>query len=546
MLSLLAILPILAALIMMTCFKVSPAKALPFSWAGCATIGYFIWDMKIKAIIAASILGVLKSLDILFIIFGALLLLNVLKKSKAIDVINNSFSSITLDRRIQVIIIAWLFSGFIEGAAGFGAAPALAAPLLAGLGFPSLIAVCIALIGNTMPVPFGGVGIPVITTCSTLSANLERVYLDPAAFQKTLLDILTTISGLSGLFIPLILIIFMVILAGGKNKFAAIKEITPLAIASGLAYNIPWKLSAIFLGPELPSMAGAIVGLPIILMMLKFKLLVPKNVYRFPDEENNVTRTSPISNSAQLTNITNSITPLQAWMPYACIALYLFITRLPILKVGTFLNTYFPKVKISSILSIDGTSLNWNILNNPGLLPFTLFAIIFALVWKLNHNEITNIFTQTIKQITPAAITIGSSVALVMIMVLSGNNVNKPGMLLTVAKSAADLFGQSYLICAPFIGVLGAFFGGSCTVSNILFASLQFDTANLLKLSPELACALQNAGGGIGCMVRISGIVATCATVNAKGKEGKIIIYCTIPVIILTLLTLFFAYIIYV
>ena len=154
MLSLLAILPILAALIMMTCFKVSPAKALPFSWAGCATIGYFIWDMKIKAIIAASILGVLKSLDILFIIFGALLLLNVLKKSKAIDVINNSFSSITLDRRIQVIIIAWLFSGFIEGAAGFGAAPALAAPLLAGLGFPSLIAVCIALIGNTMPVPF--------------------------------------------------------------------------------------------------------------------------------------------------------------------------------------------------------------------------------------------------------------------------------------------------------------------------------------------------------------------------------------------------------
>ena len=546
MLTLLAILPIFAALIMMTCFKVSPAKALPISWAGCATIGYYFWDMKIKAIIAASLLGILKSLDILFIIFGALLLLNVLKKTKAIDVINNSFSSITLDRRIQVIIVAWLFSGFIEGAAGFGAAPALAAPLLAGLGFPSIIAVCVALIGNTMPVPFGGVGIPVITTCSTLSANIERSSLDPEIFQKTLLDMLTTISGLSGLFIPLILIIFMVILAKEKNKIKVIKEITPLALAAGLAYNIPWKLAAIYLGPELPSMAGAIIGLPIILIMIKLKLLVPKNVYRFPDEKNNPTILETTNNTINTENNSNFLlTPLQAWMPYACIALYLFVTKLPILHIGSYLNSIFPRIKISSILSVNGTSLNWNILNNPGILPFTLFAITFAIVWKLNHKDIGKIFTQTIKQITPAAITIATSVALVMIMVLSGNNVAKPGMLLTVAKSAANLFGQSYLICAPFIGVLGAFFGGSCTVSNILFASLQFDTAMFLNLSPELTCALQNAGGGIGCMIRISGIVATCATVNAKGKEGKIIIYCSIPVVILTLLLLLFAYLIY-
>jgi lactate permease len=458
MLFLLAILPIFAALIMMTCCKVSPVKALPISLAGCATIGYFVWDMEVKAIVAASLLGILKSLDILFIIFGALLLLNVLKKTKAINVINDSFSNITLDRRIQVIIIAWLFSGFIEGSAGFGAAPALAAPLLAGLGFPSIIAVCVALIGNTMPVPFGGVGIPVITTCSTLSANLERCNMNPELFEKTLLEMLTTISGLSGLFIPLILIITMVILAKEKNKVKVVKEITPLALAAGLAYNIPWKLAAIFLGPELPSMAGAIVGLPIILLMVKFKLLVPKNVYRFPNEEDSPTNIISKDNSSSNLNLGSiAITPLQAWMPYACIAIYLFVTRLPIFKVGTLLNEVYPNIKISSILAVKGTSLNWNILNNPGILPFTLFAISFAIFWKLNAKDIKDIFVQTTKQITPAAITIASSVALVMIMVLSGNNLEKPGMLLTVAKTAANLFGQSYFFCAPFIGVLGAF-----------------------------------------------------------------------------------------
>jgi lactate permease len=104
--------------------------------------------------------------------------------------------------------------------------------------------------------------------------------------------------------------------------------------------------------------------------------------------------------------------------------------------------------------------------------------------------------------------------------------------------------GRAYLISAPFIGVFGTFFAGSCTVSNILFVPLQFNTAIQLNLSPSLVVALQNIGGGLGSMIRVSGVIAACATVNAIGKEGKIILLNSIPALIMTLLTVAAAFII--
>ena len=135
-----SILPIPAALVLMTKFKMKPGMALPFSLALTALFGYFVWDMPIGQICAVSLFGILKSLDIILIVFSAVFLLNILKRNHSMEIINNTFAGISPDRRIQMVIIAWLFSSFIEGAAGFGSAPALAAPLLAGLGFPVITA----------------------------------------------------------------------------------------------------------------------------------------------------------------------------------------------------------------------------------------------------------------------------------------------------------------------------------------------------------------------------------------------------------------------
>ena len=184
MYALLALLPIFTALVLMSKFKVSPPVSLLIALAMTGLLGCCLWGMKPLYVTEVSLLGALKAFDIIFIIYGAILLLNILRETGALESINRSFSQISQDRRVQTIVIAWLFCGFIEGAAGFGAAAALGAPLLVGLGFPAAAAVAVALICNTMPVPFGAVGTPALTVCSTLSGNLEKAGIPVAGFMK--------------------------------------------------------------------------------------------------------------------------------------------------------------------------------------------------------------------------------------------------------------------------------------------------------------------------------------------------------------------------
>ena len=223
----LAMLPIFAALVMMTAFRIAPSKAIPTAFLGCVVLALTTWSVDPLAVLGAAISGSYKSLDIIFTIYGAVLLLNVLKKGKAVATINSSFNSVTGDSRIQILLVAWLFSGFIEGAAGFGAASALAAPILTGLGVPAMTAVCVSLICNTLAVPFGAVGIPLITTFVTLGENVCRTGLTQAQFSANVINSLTAISGLSGIFIPFaavsFAILFMNILTPYISSFTARK-----------------------------------------------------------------------------------------------------------------------------------------------------------------------------------------------------------------------------------------------------------------------------------------------------------------------------------
>ena len=211
MLCLLALLPIAVALILMSQLKVRPSWALLSAMGLTAILGCTVWHMTPLLAAAAMLQGALKSLDIILIIFGAILLLNILRASGALTALNGSFSCLSRDRRVQVVVIAWLFSGFIEGAAGFGAAAALAAPLLVGLGFPATSAVAVALICNTMPVPFGAVGTPALTCASALSAALERAGAEPGAFMAQAVTQTAAIFAVAGSLLPLLAGAFMIL-----------------------------------------------------------------------------------------------------------------------------------------------------------------------------------------------------------------------------------------------------------------------------------------------------------------------------------------------
>lgn len=532
MIAVLALTPIIAAMILMGAFRVSPPISLTVALIASACLGFWGWEMPAGLILGASALGALKALDIILIIFGAILLLNVLERSGALEVINGSFSKISADRRIQTVILAWLFSGFIEGAAGFGAAAALTAPLLVGLGFPSVAAVAVALICNSMPVPFGAAGTPVITVGKTLSEALSAVGIDQGGFMSQVVEQTAGIFAASGTFLPLIAVSFLVLTTSRERRFFSILEITPFCLFSGLAFTVPWYLTARFLGPELPSMLGVVVGLPIVILSVKTGFLIPTRVWRF-----GVAGNAEISSAGVAASPVPAqrISVVKAWLPYAAIAAILVVTRLEFLPFREMLSSFGHIVVDKGFLP---AKFDWAFFNNPGVIPFFPVAVISGLCFGLKPGEIFGVCRASEKQIRSAAIAIIASVAMVQIMVFSGRGSgDMPEMLSAIAQAAAALAGSAFPVISPLIGALGTFFSGSCTVSSILFVSIQFDTAKLLALPQETLVALQLVGGGIGSMVRISGVIAACATVNAGGKEGRLMAICCVPVVILSLLS---------
>lgn len=160
--ALLAILPILTTAVLLIGLRVAARTAMPLVYVLAAAIGWFAWKMSFAQIIAASIQGLFVTFDILFIIFAAILLLNTLKHSGGISVIRTGLATISSDRRIQVVLITWLFGSFIEGASGFGTPAAITAPLLVALGFPALAAVMLGMMVQSTPVTFGAVGTPIL------------------------------------------------------------------------------------------------------------------------------------------------------------------------------------------------------------------------------------------------------------------------------------------------------------------------------------------------------------------------------------------------
>jgi len=543
----LAILPILIALSLMAIFRLPASRALIIAFASVVIIALFYWKMDFKVIAAFSLLGVLKSLDILFIIFGAILLLNMLRKTGLIRVITSGFSNISPDRRIQAIIIAWLFGAFIEGSAGYGTPAALVAPLMVGMGFPPLAACMVALIANSTPVPFAAAGTPVIITLKTIEADIVGAGLSFAGFSRDLTTIITVILGAGGLFVPAIIAFVITFVFGKDRRLRSFLEILPFAFFSGLVFVIPYYLLGRFAGPEFPSIISSLIGLLAVIAAAKFKFLVPRNTWDFPAAEKPASKkedlTAKDNEKLLLSEPEKPASLIAAWAPYIVIALYLFISRIPMLGIKDPLRSVV--IRIPSLLGVAAADYSFEVLYNAGLFPFVLVALLTGIWRKIKGREIGRVTLATARQVQPIAIALFCAVALVQVMMNSNlNNSGLPGMLTQIAGRLAESTGPVYLLVAPFIGILGAFVSGSCTVSCIMFGSLQFQTALLLNLSPLVIVGLQVAGGAIGNMFCINNVIAVGATTGTTGSEGKIIAMNMLPALFYTLLAVFVGWII--
>jgi len=366
---------------------------------------------------------------------------------------------------------------------------------------------------------------------STLSTDLESLGINAELFKMTLSKYTALTHMFVGTFIPLLALMLLTKVFGKEKSIKPALEAAPFAIFAGLAFTVPYYLIAVTLGPELPSLVGALIGLGIIITAAKRGFLVPKTEWDFPHRDQwDQTWKSNVDTG----NIGETKMSLfKAWLPYIIIAVILVVTRIPALGIKSMLTgqvIHFP-----AFFGIDKAyGLKWAYL--PGTIPFILVALITHKLHNMSKEDIKASWINSFKQVKGAALALFAGIALVQLMLNSGTNAAQiPSMLTIMAQSLASIAGNGYIIVSPFIGVLGAFMSGSNTVSNILFSSLQFQTASLLNMPPVYIVALQVVGGGIGNMVCINNVVAVCATVGVVGMEGQLIKRNAIPMVVYSL-----------
>ncbi|PSN19002.1 L-lactate permease, partial [filamentous cyanobacterium CCP5] len=320
--SLFALLPILSVFLLLVVARRPASQAMPGALVVTVAIATLIWQVPFLHIAASVVQGVVIAVEILLIVFGAILLLNVLQESGAISVIRRSLLGLSADRRVQVIVIAWLFGSFIEGASGFGTPAVICVPLLVAVGFPALAAVMAALIIQSTPSTFGAVGTPVLFGIATGLEGSESVESLLSQQNLSLLDYVTRIGSgaavihaIVGTLIPLLLVVMLTALFGRDRSAREGLQLWPFALFSGLAFTLPYGLTAVLLGPEFPSMIGGLVGLIVVIVAIRQGWFQPHTPWQFPEPDQWPDAWSGSLNP-ELRSPPPSMTVLKAWLPY--------------------------------------------------------------------------------------------------------------------------------------------------------------------------------------------------------------------------------------
>ncbi|MFC6256071.1 L-lactate permease [Kocuria oceani] len=528
-LSLLALLPLLLVGVLLAGFRWPAKFAMPVGYFAAVIVALVVWQMSFTGVLAATVEGLIVAITMLYIVFGALLLLSTLTVGGAMATIRAGFNNISADRRIQAIIIGWLFGSFIEGVSGFGTTAAVVAPLLLAMGFPAMAAVMIGLIVQSTPVSFGAVGTPILVGVANglggdpaVAQRVEVLGVTMPEFINSIGFYTAAIHAIVGILIPLILVTLLTGFFGPERRFRDGLAVWPFAVYASLAMTVPYVLVARFLGPEFPSMFGGLLGMVLVMYTSSRGFLMPKDTFQFGPRADWPTRWMGTIEPAEATDVSTHMSTVRAWAPYALMAGLLVATRViaPLKEWLTGLAIPFE--------NILGTEITTTV--QPFYLPgfVLILASAFAyLLHRMNSREIAQTLKISAGQLAGTAAALLFAVPLVRVLIQSGPALNESGlssMPVTLAEGAAAISGSSWPVIAPWIGALGAFVAGSNTVSNLTFSQFQFSTGAAIGLDrPELVVAAQAVGGAGGNPIAIHNIVAASATVGLLGREGDLL-----------------------
>lgn len=436
----------------------------------------FYWKIYPISILNSLTKGLLVAIDIYLIIFGALFFLEVTKDLKIINNLSHFLKIYFKDLRVQVIFLAWFFSNFIEGTAGFGTPAAIVVPILISLGISPLSAVIISLLGNSTSGIFGAAGTPIRTGFAGLDTTNIAQY--------------GSLLNFVGILVP----IFMIFVLSKEQKQIPKNEqknfffnMIPFAIWSGIAFVLPVFLIAPF-GQEFATIFGSIIGLLIVLITTKFGFLIPKKNYHF----------------TQIENLKERLPTYKIIFPYLTLVFLLIIGKF-------FLGTI-------NINFAWGFKYVFNLFN-PGF-AFFISGIIISFLWGKNELTKTKILFAIKKAYEPFLVIISMS-CIAQLMINSNNNFSQiPSMLNLISK----IFETHYLVFfSPFIGAFGAFITGSITVSNIMFGNLLSEASKNLNLNTAIVLSATLVGAAAGNMIALADVLVASTVAGIENKTREVL-----------------------
>ena len=426
-----------------------------------------------------------------WIVFWAIVLYRITVETGNFELIKDSLGNLTGDRRLQAILIGFALSGFIEGAAGFGTPVAVAAAMMTGLGFSPFYAAAICLIGNTSPVAFGSIGIPIVTLAGITGLPL--------------LDL----SGAAGrILAPVSLIVpgYMVYVMAGR---AGLAGVLPAAAACGISFAVTQYYVSAYIGPQISAISSSMVAIVVLVALLK--LWKPKQSFELEGS-------APAA--AVRTQHSFGRTVL-AWSPYLLLVLFVVLWGLD--SVKAFLNTVTRPIpwpglhnQIERIPPVVAKAAPYAAVFNLNWLSAAGTACLFAtlgscVVLRVSPARYGRILAATTRQMFLPLVTIATVLALAFLM-------NYCGATATLGLAFAAT-GVLFPFFSSMLGWLGVFLTGSDTSSNALFGSLQRITSERLGLDPVLMAASNAAGGVMGKMISLQSIAVAAAATGLRGED---------------------------
>ncbi|WP_079708966.1 L-lactate permease [Paraliobacillus ryukyuensis] len=516
MLLIAALSAIIVPFITLVLLKMPATKGMTISALIVIIISYAAWGMQTNIILSSLLQAGHKTLTILWILFGAIIILNTLRHTGAINRINQGFHIISEDMRVQAIIVAFLFGSLIEGASGFGTPAMVTGPLMIALGFRPLAAATIALIADSTAVPFGAVGTPVAVGLSNIP-GASVPFFHQIAQQVTLQDLF------AGTFIPFILVAILTTFFGKGNGIKAALPMLPWTLFIGILYTGSAFVYAGLVGYEFVSILASLTVLLVATFTAKKGWILPKTDWQEAMDE-----------AFELDSTPSKMGLLTAWAPYLVVVVLLLLTRI-IPWLNRFTRTALD-FSWNNILGIDAINSSWLFLYSPGSI-LTIAALLALLIQRKPFSAFTKAAKESVSTMRATGFALLATLTMVQVFSNSGLNANDlASMPQYIALTFANNLGSIWIFVAPFLGELGSFITGSATVSTLTFAPIQYSVANHIHLDHNIVLASQLLGSGAGNMICVHNVVAASAVVGLTGKEGEIIQKTLVPAIIYGLL----------